>query len=61
MKVEIKKLTRKTSIRFSVRPLVRRFSSPVQERAAIIKGMLDSGVSYQNAVREYDRRQKAKK
>jgi hypothetical protein len=58
---EVKKLVRKNPVNFSVRPMVKRFSSPVQERAATIKSMLDSGVSYQNAVREYDRQQKAKR
>jgi len=60
MKVEIKKLTRKTSVRFTVRPLVRKPLTQSQDRASFIKMLTDSGVSYQNAIREYDRRQKAK-
>ncbi len=57
----ITKLVRKNPVRFSVKPMIRRFSSPVLERASFIKTALDSGVSYQNAIREYDRRQKRTK
>lgn len=57
----VKPLVRKVGIRFTVRPMVRRFNSPVLERASFIKSRLDAGVSYQNAIREYDRKQKAQR
>lgn len=50
----VKPLTRKTSVHLTVKPLVRRKLSPTQDRASFIAMLCRNGISYQQAVREFD-------
>jgi hypothetical protein len=55
----VKTLRRVNPIRFTVKPMVRKVSV-AQERGVIISSLCASGLSYQQAIREFDKRGKQK-
>jgi hypothetical protein len=51
---DVKPLARKQTVRFEIKPLVKKNLSPVQERSSYINMMLGQGKSYAQAIRAFD-------
>ena len=51
---QIQQLTRKSNPKFTVRPMVKRNLSPVQDRSSFINMQMQNGASYAQAIRSWD-------
>jgi len=51
---KIQQLTRKSNPKFTIKPLVKRNLSPVEDRSSFINLQIRNGASYAQAIRSWD-------